>query len=242
MLNKDTEISFYHFRKFWETSNRIPVIHVGAHLGEEAPTYFVLDMFPVYWIEANSDVINELTRNVYQFPLNEVVNAALWSEPGKNLIMYVSEDVYSSSLLRPGNILKVSTRAKTQKEKTVVSSTLDELILRFFKDGLLVLDVQGAEYQVLNGSEKTLIDTKWIYCEVSNSELYEGSQKWSELTKRLNSMGFNLVDWQYDTNEDWGNALYRKGPRRGLDPFRRMFRRRLHEKTANSIKSLKEAW
>jgi FkbM family methyltransferase len=129
-------------------------------VGEEAPTYFDLNMFPVYWVEANPEVIDDLTRNVYRFPLNEVINTALWSNSGEILTIYISQDIYSSSVLKPSAILNVLQRAQTGEELKVESKTFDQLNLRFFKDGMLVLDIQGAESYVLQGSENTLKDAK----------------------------------------------------------------------------------
>jgi hypothetical protein len=60
--------------------------------------------------------------------------------------------------------------------------------------------------------------------------MYKGAQKWFEITTELKSYGFTLVDWQYDSKEDWGNALYRRARPRAFDPIRRILRRRLHEK------------
>jgi FkbM family methyltransferase len=242
VLNKNTEISFYHFRKVWEKKTRIPVIHCGAHTGEEAQTYFDLNMFPVYWIEAAPGVFDELRQNVYRYPLNEAIEAALWNESGRTLDIYVSSDSHSSSLLAPLNILKVSKEAKTSQRIKVQTKTLDELNFRFFKDGLLILDVQGAEMKVLQGSQQILGNSKWIYCEVSKTEMYKNCAKWSEIQQHLTSKGFKLVDWQYDEEQDWGNALYRKGRGRLLDPMRRKQRAILHRKSWDSITEFQAKW
>ena len=242
MLNKNTEISFYHFRKIWESKARIPVIHCGAHTGEEAPTYFDLNMFPIYWVEAQPDIIDELRKNVYKYPLNEVVEAALWSESGQLFDMGISDDIYSSSLMTPMDIVKVSKGAKAAQKVSVSSKTLDELNLRFYDEGLLVLDVQGAESQVLEGSTQVLANSKWVYCEVTKIEMYRGSARWSEIDIQLKSKGFKLVDWQYDQEQDWGNALYRKGRGRFLDPIRRLRRRNLHDNSWNAVEALQQKW
>jgi FkbM family methyltransferase len=242
MLNKKTEINFYHFRKIWEKRIQIPVIHCGAHTGEESPTYFDLNMFPVYWIEAQPKVIDDLKENVYRYPLNEVVEAALWNESGELLEIFVSQDSFSSSLLKPTNILDISKNSAMYQKIKVRTKTLDELNLQFYEEGLLVLDVQGAELNVLQGSAQVLANSKWVYCEVSKVEMYQDGANWSDIQNHLKNKGFRLIDWQYDQDQGWGNALYRKGRCKVLDPIRRKMRMRLHMRSWDLINEIQQKW
>jgi hypothetical protein len=57
----------------------LPVLHCGAHLGEERLLYFEFQMLPVTWIESAPHLIITLTHNVMQLPCQNVIEATLWS-------------------------------------------------------------------------------------------------------------------------------------------------------------------
>ncbi|MDB9303324.1 FkbM family methyltransferase [Nodularia spumigena CS-591/12] len=54
------------------------------------------------------------------------------------------------------------------------------------------IDTQGFEWQVLDGSRKTLANAQGVQCEMSLVPLYEGQRLWLEMMERLNSEGFTL--------------------------------------------------
>jgi hypothetical protein len=54
-------ISFSTITKFHQLKN---VIHIGAHLGEEADLYYRNGACHTLWIEANSDLINQLKEHL----------------------------------------------------------------------------------------------------------------------------------------------------------------------------------
>jgi hypothetical protein len=57
---------------------------------------------------------------------------------------------------------------------------------------LLKLDVQGAEWMVLEGAQDILKRVKLIFMEVSFNTLYENSLLFSDTVIRMNQLGFNV--------------------------------------------------
>lgn len=72
--------------------------------------------------------------------------------------------------------------------------TLDSLeILGEF----LKLDTQGSEYEILQGSERTLREhTAAIYCEVEFLELYQGQKLFSDIEQFLRGLGFSFFGFE----------------------------------------------
>jgi FkbM family methyltransferase len=62
------------------------------------------------------------------------------------------------------------------------------------KIGIMKLDVQGFEMNVLQGAEETLKRTSLILLEAGNHDVYVGSPKYYEIDEYLRAHGFTLYD------------------------------------------------
>jgi FkbM family methyltransferase len=210
MNDVETEISISDLKKFW-IPNSAQVIHCGAHLAEESDDYISNGFNNIVWIEAMPEIFSELHKKVSLLEGNLALNACLWSRTRELLEFKVSSNSYSSSILDFGTHSVTYPEIKWERSIKLMSSTLDSLELPPKIDPLLlVLDLQGAEFQALMGGNSVLRDTDFIYVEVSKNQLYKNSTNWDEITQFLKVKGFKLVDWQYSTKLGWGNALYIK--------------------------------
>lgn len=183
------------------------VIHGGACLAEEAEVYFDNELQPVFWIEANPLLIDSLRDRLSDFNGQVCYEAALWSETGIALELNIASNLGSSSLLKPLEHLAVYPQVLFKQSIEVQSMTLDHLCLKLDGSGLLVLDTQGAELEVLKGSTETLRKVKFIYVEYSTKELYESGSTLKSLETFLAGK-FSLI---FSTQSQWlgyGNALF----------------------------------
>lgn len=77
-------------------------------------------------------------------------------------------------------------------------STLDKFVsdAQIFEIDFLKIDVQGAEYKVIEGGAKVLSSgvVNVVKCEVILAETYEGQRPLDEYLKRFYSFGFELVN------------------------------------------------
>lgn len=187
------------------------VLHLGAHVGQEAPVYLAWNVPRVAWVEANPALIPELRRNVSGFPGHTVHEAAVWEKDGKKLKFYVASNGGSSSLLRMWLHSERYPEVTVSTELPVVTSTVDSLVRR---DGLeakeydfLNMDLQGAEGLVLLGMEKQLEHLRWIYTEVNFEELYAGCSRFADIYRALARKCFHLAECRRE-GEGWGEALF----------------------------------
>lgn len=101
--------------------------------------------------------------------------------------------------------------AKFLNKEQITIKTLDSIWDQYItdKDKVLVkIDVQGYEYQVLQGSNRSLSKSKAVLIEVSISPLFEGQKTWDEILIYLESKGFKL--WALNkafVNEETGKDL-----------------------------------
>ena len=228
MNNSDTEISINDLHHYW-IKKPVIVIHCGAHLAEELEEYERAGWEEVVWIEANPNLISGLAERVKGHPKSKVVSATLWSTSGKRLSLKVANNSYSSSILDFGTHAKTYPNITFESEIEVHTQTLDSLLLdrEDIQEALLVLDLQGAELEALKGAQNSLSKFDFIYTEVSESNLYQDQGNWKAISEFLKTFGMTLVDWQYSTDLNWGNALYQKQP--GFIQSRRIRKRRKSE-------------
>lgn len=164
------------------------VIDAGANLGAfTLPMARELGAFgTVYAIEMQIAIYYALCGNIALNSVHNVkaINCALGESTGFidiNFPHYDREASYGSfSILREINEARGFTELQDRKERVSVR-TIDEL--SFFNVGVIKLDVEGAELDVLKGSRKLLHTSKpYIYVEVLS--------KCTEICDVLTSSGY----------------------------------------------------
>lgn len=189
-------------------------IHAGANLCQERDEYRDAGFGPIIWIEALESIADSATKLLTGHNDQHVLQAVLWESSGAEITFNVaSNNAESSSVFDFKWHEAIHPHIFTQTQLILQSKTLDEVLGDFFTGeipevSLLVLDLQGAEFQALRGSKKTLTKTSAIHVEVSTVELYAGQKKMDAVVSLLNSEGFTLVAHDLDNGAASGDALF----------------------------------
>lgn len=189
------------------------VVHVGAHQAQEASDYSKNFLEPVIWIEAIPSLALRAKENLQYFPLQSVEEAALWSKSGIKMNFNISSnDGGSSSFfdfhLHKASYPEVATTSVIELETKTLSEVLGNGIVNRYSFGYLVLDVQGAELEVLRGGSEVLNDFTAIVAEVSLRELYKGAPLFADLIEWLSANQFQLIACDVSSKTGWGDALF----------------------------------
>jgi FkbM family methyltransferase len=189
-----------------------PIIHIGAHFVEERNEYREFGFEPVFWVEALPDACAHASQLLAGYKDQHIFNAALFSVSGQQLDFYVAgSEGSSSSLLKPTQIQASHPEVEIHKIITITTSTLDELIGQnangiTFK--VIVLDVQGAEIEVLGGAIETLATIEYIISEVSIRRLYKNAPRIKDFVRVVEKLGFSFVESDINRATGWGEALF----------------------------------
>jgi len=197
------------------------VIHIGAHLGEEAQDYAKYGVKKTFWYEANPNLIKPLVENVEKYrALDDFECAALFNVDGKEIEFKITNNGQSSSLLEMGTHKKHYPQISVTETIKVTTRRFDSLIKeepnQYKLEGRSVfvnLDVQGVEFEVLQGFGDLLshhnrdfrIDA--VYTEVNFEEVYKGAKTMPFLNVLLGNYGFHPAA-TCPTEYGWGDALY----------------------------------
>jgi len=190
------------------------IIHLGAHRGTEAPIY---DWFskPVIWVEANKKIYEELLINLHYYKNQKAFNYLILDKSRlKNNFNISDNDGASSSIYEFGKFHQNSDlfnkRNFKYTNKIVMESySFDEFVsnekIEMSNYNFWVIDVQGAELPVLQGSEKNLNYCKFLMTEVSKKEFYKGGTSWDDLKKWLSEKNFKIL---HEPKNDHDNAIF----------------------------------
>lgn len=126
----------------------------------------------------------------------EVHNYALGAEE-KEAQINISANSYSSSLYESKKELIASVPStKTVNKEVVKIKKLTDIVpvetLKSYKNIMLKIDVQGYEFNVLNGCMSVLPLIKLIQCEMSFTILYENGKLYNELIDFMKQANFSL--------------------------------------------------
>lgn len=159
---------------------RNPIIHIGAHHGEEKEEYSLLGYKTVLWVEAQEDAFAILEKNVGS---DYCLQRGLWNLSDLHLDLHVTNNSVSTSFyeLNPANSdFKEVREVAISKVNTI---TLADAISIFQERGILIdrfvlrLDVQGSEYRILKSSTQLLSNVDFICCEVTGRrQIYKGTE------------------------------------------------------------------
>lgn len=124
----------------------------------------------------------------------ELVQCVLLAED-REVIFHENKLAATSSMLPASEELLGSEIDISGKKVTMQSRTLDQVAANYNdKIGLLKIDVQGAELEVLKGGRNILSRTEFAWIEVSFKELYHGSALYSDIVSFMESQGFMMIN------------------------------------------------
>jgi FkbM family methyltransferase len=195
------------FIKYFPEQVKENLIHIGAHTGNEAKTYEEKGFKKVIWVEADPDIFKTLQQRLTQFKItqNIAINALITASSDEKRKFYrYSNEGASSSLYLPTPIFRdiFCEVEETGESLDLTSISLDDLVAQYsVEPTALVIDVQGAELEVLSGGSKALRTTQIIDIEVSKQEIYEGGALFQDLEPLLKSLGFlrlTFAPWHGD--------------------------------------------
>ena len=188
------------------------ILHVGAHIGQEAPLYDDIGL-NVIWIEGDPAIYSELKAQIQSRVNQRAFLALLGNRAEENTNFYrASNNGQSSSVYPLAKDLKFNYVTQVDTVRLNMQ-TLDAL----FSDETLqgypywLLDVQGAELLVLQGAQANLDYCEFLELEVSNFFHYESQPLFEELTTFLAKNGFFPI-WK-PSERFHGNVLYLRTPR-----------------------------
>lgn len=192
------------------------VLHVGAHLAEEASAYQDAGVAHVLWVEANPHLLSRLQQVVSGYHGQHVAQAAISDTNGMQVNLNLASFSMSSSLLPMKEHLKFYPTIVKTGEEPMRTITVDSLMreLSYPPDAfdMANLDIEGAELFALRGMTACLPYLKWLYAEVNLEEMYEGCALLGDIDGFLEPRGFRRVALE-DALLDgrgvgWGDALY----------------------------------
>lgn len=193
------------------------ILHVGAHLAEEAGAYHAAGVEAVLWVEANPELMGTLVDNLSGYPEQTAIKAAVSDENAGEATLHLCTFSMASSLLVPKEHLAIYPGMHYPRDIRVTTTTIDTLLSVNGYDhdafDMLNIDIEGAELLAFRGATAVLPHLKWVYLEVNHREMYEGCAMVADVDAFLGERGFGRVA---TADEGWdhgfSDALYTRRP------------------------------
>lgn len=190
------------------------LLHIGANCGAEAK-YYSQNGIEAWHVEAIPEVYDRLCENLSSYESQHPIHACLSSIPGESVSFNISSNSgLSSSLLGLGRHSRAYPSVHYSSSVALTSSTVDQLIDvgAIPRDiDFLVVDVQGAEFLVLQGSQGLLASgsLQGAMIETSVEPLYEEGSTYIDVSSLLRSHDLYLCQAVFN-QAGWCDALYSK--------------------------------
>jgi len=170
------------------------VIHVGANSGQEREKYRNLGL-QVIWVEPIPEVFAELERNIRGFSNQRAYQALVTDADGQEYRFHISNnDGLSSSILELKQHRDIWPDVDYTTSISLKSITLASLLERERINPrdyqALIMDTQGSELLVLQGSGRILENFEYIKTEVPDFESYEGCCQLVDISAFMKKHGY----------------------------------------------------
>jgi FkbM family methyltransferase len=189
------------------------IVHVGAWEGADVPEYKALGISEITLVEAMPDKASSLRKQYGHDHQIQIIEAAASDTSGETVKFYPL-GYGSSSLLKPKieSLQHVFADFIELEPITVETMRMDDLENSEIDKVMLIIDVQGAELKVLQGSLELLKKTVLLKVEVSTTTYYVGQSYQRDVTLFLRSKGFIKVSQRISRKMGQGDAIFlRKG-------------------------------
>jgi FkbM family methyltransferase len=169
------------------------VMHIGAHYGQERYFYDQLGL-RVLWIEGDPEIYEVLSHNIAKFELQSSKCALLGDKNVDHIDFNLTNNNGMSSSIYTLNSEGDFAGLHITGTKNLPLARLSDILVNTTETySYWVLDVQGAELQVLKGSGIYLDQCKFLELEISTWEVYLGQPLFKEIEEWLMGQGFFAI-------------------------------------------------
>ncbi|SFT41921.1 methyltransferase, FkbM family [Algoriphagus locisalis] len=170
------------------------VVHIGANSGQERGLYRIYQL-DVIWIEPIPEVFEQLIDNLKDFKNQRAFQALVTDFDNKKYEFHIANNNGgSSSILDLKQHKDIWPEVHYTKNVELKSTTLTTLFKKEYIDlknyQALIMDTQGSELHVLQGSLPILNNFKFIKLEVPDFESYEGCCQLSDIKHFMAEHGY----------------------------------------------------
>ncbi|MBW9204504.1 FkbM family methyltransferase [Mumia sp. zg.B17] len=187
------------------------LIHVGANSGQEYPEYQARTTGPLLYVEAIPALAERVRQRLDPHRPHVIRQALLSDTTGDAVTFHVSSNGgASSSMFEAGRHATEYPSVTFEEKVELVTERLDDIVSERPEAAdynVILLDVQGAEFKVLQGAPDLLTQVDAVLAEVAPEPLYEGGCTFLEVTNLLAEAGLVFRD-AVMTSKGWGEALY----------------------------------
>ena len=188
------------------------IIHIGAHMCEEREIYARAGCGDdkVLWIEGNPRIVDQV-RHV--LPGTVKIHSAIISNVPGTVNFNISSNGQSSSYRDLALHAVYHPDVTYVDQMKLTAYTLPGFLAikgeSIEKYDTLMMDIQGAEYDVLQGAESLLSQGHFraIYMEVNTGEVYKGCGLLEDIKTLLAKHSYSMVDINM-TQFQWGDAFF----------------------------------
>lgn len=180
------------------------VIHVGASTGAEVNHYLSSGVEKLVLVEPIPSIAQGLVERWGSDNRVAIYECACMDYDGEIEFHIADNEGMSSSIYATPN--PQMHRCNFINKIIVPCTPLDGLYEDMNVD-LLVIDAQGSEDKVLAGAKNTLAKTSFVFCEASETPLYEGACTFADVSRILSDR-FDLVS-TYFNERGTGDALFK---------------------------------
>ena len=181
------------------------IIHVGADKGPDREEYAKLGAKEVCWLEADPENVNYLRKT---YPNDRTISGIVSNEDSGRKPFYLMENSALNSAIPPIEM----NSAAFEKVIFVNSHKLDSVIeIHNHMEVILVVDVQGAEEQVLDGAQITLSKTKFVIIEIAQKNMgYTYQPSFEAILERLAKFNFKASINRISHDDSYRDVLFVK--------------------------------
>jgi FkbM family methyltransferase len=183
------------------------VIHCGAHHATEHPQYVAAGIKRFVYIEPCAATFTVLRNKFAAHHHIQLFNVACGDVDCEQVMYTGSQNQgQSNSLLKMDKHTQIHPGITLPNTELVTVKRLDSLGLAHKGYQLLVMDAQGYEGKIIQGSDKTLKQINYVYSEVNRDSVYKNCTLVDELDNLLHE--FERVETGDWVGGMWSDAFY----------------------------------
>jgi len=203
----------FHFLDYVIDKIKKPKVILDLGSGRAMQSIEFSIIFPnanIFAFECDPQALKICKQNVVFLKNIEIIPKAVYNEDKFIKFYPVINEKGTSSLFKINRLFKEIIGDYLQEEIEVEAVRINTWAKqrKISKIDICWLDLQGAEYEALEGLGDLIYSVQALYVEVEQKAIYKGQKLSQDVFEFLNSKGFSMIKYHPTKPGWWGNAIF----------------------------------